>query len=137
MEMFNCPCFANLTHLHLYDEAEEWSEYKGFELLRSLTHFAVAYCSPQTLAFVMPKLPALQYVAICSYGSNEHGRTRVHNNRIARDVYGIRVVWLTGLTKRAWERGARGEGDFWEIVEQEVTSRRALVHATPIKTVSS
>ena len=125
MEIFNCPCFTNLTHLHLYDEAEEWSGYKGFELLRSLTHFAVACSSPEALAIVMPKLPALQYVVICHYGSNEHGRTRIHDNRVTRDVYGIRVVWLTGLTKRDWESGARGKGDFWEIVEQEVNSRRS------------
>ena len=93
------------------------------ELKNGLDTRDLSSCTQEALAIVMPKLPALQYVALCRYKSNEHGRTRVYNE-VARDVYGIRVVWFKGLTERDWKYGARG-GDFWEIMEREVASCRA------------
>jgi hypothetical protein len=119
---FNYPFFANITHLHLYDESEEWSDYTGFEHLRSLTHLAFACCEPDHLGIVMPKLPAIEYVALCSYKST-YGRPVV-NRRVPVEVYGIKVVFLDGLTKRDWECGTTGRADFWDIVEREVTRRR-------------
>jgi hypothetical protein len=119
---FNYPFFANITHLHLYDESEEWSAYAGFEHLRSLTHLALACCGPDHLGIVMPKLPAIEYVALCSY-KNTYGRP-VINREVPVEVYGIKVVWLYGLTRRDWECGTTGRADFWDIVEKEVARRR-------------
>ena len=118
---FNYPFFANITHLHLYDEAEESSTYTGFEHLRSLTHLAFACCGPDHLGVVMPKLPAIKYVAICSYKST-YGHPVV-NRRRPVEIYGIKVVVLDGLTSRDWECGTTGRVDFWDIVEKEVTRR--------------
>lgn len=121
---FQHACFANLTHLHLYDEAEEWSNYVGFENLRSLTHLAIACCGPEQLAIVTPKLPALEYVALCHYQKGEFYIPRIVN-RVSIEVYGIRVVWVNGLTIDDWERGTAGRRDFWDLVEREVARRRA------------
>ena len=41
------------------------------------------------------------------------------------EVYGIRVVWVYGLTPDDWERGTAGGEDFWVLVEREVARRRA------------
>lgn len=122
---FQHTCFATLTHLHLYDEMEEWSTYVGFENLRSLTHLAFACCGPEGLAIVMPKLPALEYVALGHYKSNESGVPRVFNEVPVEKLYGIRVVWINGLAMDDWERGAAGGVDFWDVVEREVARRRA------------
>lgn len=69
---FYHPCFANLTHLHLYDEAEDWSTYPGWETLSNLTHLAFA-CSgpPETIMQLMQTLPAVRYVALGSYRWDE------------------------------------------------------------------
>ena len=122
---FRYPCFANLTHLHLYDDDDEWPTYTGFEHLRSLTHLALACCGPQQLAAIMPRLPALKYVALCHYESTEYGRLTV-NRKIPVEVYGNKVVWLQGLKKADWENGAAGQGDFWDMVEEEVAMRRTV-----------
>ena len=120
---FHHPCFANITHLHLFDETEDWSTYEGFENLRSLTHLAFSCCSQKELAILMPKLPALEYVAFCSYKIDESELSV--SRRVPIEVYGIKVVWIEGLCMDDWERGAAGRGDFWELVEQEVAMRRA------------
>ena len=121
---FQHTCFANLTHLHLYDEAEQWVKYVGFENLRSLTHLAFGCCGPEELAIVTPKLPALEYVALCHYTSRDFYIPRVVNT-LPIEVYGIRVVRVDGLTRDDWERGTAGRGDFWDLVEREVARRRA------------
>jgi len=122
MQKFQHPCFANLTHLHLY--GGDWSAYVGFEHLRSLTHLALTGCSPEQLAVVMPKFPALEYVALCCYQSGDFCVPMV-KTRVPVEVYGIRVVWIDGLTIDDWERGTTGRTDFWDLVEREVTMRRA------------
>jgi hypothetical protein len=122
---FEYACFANITHLHLYDEYEDWSIYTGFEHLHSLTHLALACCSPASLAIVMSKLPVLEYVTLCYY-SNDYGHPAV-NRTIPMEVYGINVVWVKGLTVADWECGATGGTDFWDIVEREVARRPAKV----------
>ena len=124
---FNYPFFANITHLHLYDEAEEWSTYTGFEHLCSLTHLALACCGPDYLRIVMPKLPVIEYVALCSYKST-YGRPAV-NRKVPVWVYGFNVVLIDGLTRRDWELGTTGGADFWDIVEKEVTWRRTERYA--------
>jgi hypothetical protein len=123
MQNFQHPCFANLTHLHLYDEMEDRSTYVGFENLRSLTHLALACCGPEELAIVMPKLPAIEYVALCHYKTDESVPSV--NRRVPVEVCGVRVVWIDGLTINDWERGATGGADFWDLVEREVGRRRA------------
>jgi hypothetical protein len=100
----------------------------GFENLRSLTHLAFACCGPEELAIVMPKLPALQYVAFCIYRWIEDVPS------VQRKISGgdIKVVWIDGLTLGDWERGATGRGDFWDLVEQEVARRRAVMVCGPV-----
>ncbi|KIL66965.1 hypothetical protein M378DRAFT_159896 [Amanita muscaria Koide BX008] len=90
---FYPPCFANLTHLHLWDEDDDWSTYAGWETLTSLTHLAFA-CSgpPEQVMQVMQTLPTVRYVAL-------------------------------DIPQYDWERGARGKGDFWNLVEREVERR--------------
>lgn len=95
----------------------------GFENLRSLTHLAFACCGPEALATVMPKLPALEYVALCNYKTSKGSVTI--NRQVPVEVYGINVVWIEGLNIDDWERGATGATDFWDVVEREVTRRRA------------
>ena len=116
MQNFQHPFFANLTHLHLYDEMEDWSTYVGFENLRSLSHLAFACCGPEALATVMPKLPAIEYVALGHYGTDE-GVLSVYR-RVPVEVYGIKVVWIDGLGINDWEGGATGRADFWDLVER-------------------
>lgn len=124
---FEHACFANISHLHLYDKAEDWSMYTGFEHLCSLTHFALACCEAEQLAIVTPKLPALEYVALCSYSNlNRYARPMV-NRRASAEMYDINVVWVQGLTTADWECGATGGTDFWDLVEKEVARRRAKV----------
>ena len=121
MPNFNYPCFTNLTHLHLYDEIEDWPAYVGFEHLCSLTHLALSCCRVGELAIVMQKLPALKYVAICSYVPIGYGRCHLEMRYSPiEDVCGDNVVVLEWLTIKDWEREARGGPDFWEIVEREV-----------------
>lgn len=124
---FRHPCFANLTHLHLTDEAEDWSTYPGWETLSSLTHLAFACSgSPETTMQLMQTLPTIQYVALCHYSCDESRKytdAEVDNNPHFRARWGVRVVPLSWLPDHDWERGARGQGDFWDLVEQEVARR--------------
>ena len=39
------------------------------------------------------------------------------------EQHGVRVVHLGEIPTHDWERGARGEGDFWDTLEQEVERR--------------
>jgi hypothetical protein len=119
----NYPSFTNITHLHRYDEEWAWPAFTGFENLRSLTHLAFSCCGPDQLSIVMPKLPAIEYVALCSYNSRKYGHPVVKPG-IPVEVYGLKVVRLDGLTRRDWESGTAGRTDFWDVVEKEVTRRR-------------
>jgi hypothetical protein len=122
---FGYACFSNITHLHLYDDDEDWPDYKGFEHLYSLTHLALACCQSAQLAIVMPKLPALEYVALCSY-SDGYGHPRV-DRKFPTEMWAINVVRVSGLAIADWECGATGGTDFWDIVEEEVARRQAQV----------
>jgi hypothetical protein len=131
-ENFQHPYFANLTHLHLCDE-EDWFTnftFVRFENFRSLTHLAFARCYPQHLAIVMPKLPALEYVAIgsCNWVDCVPCSIRLFHVGV---YYGIRdpfrVVCVESLTLDDWERGVTGMGDFWDVVEREVARRQAVM----------
>lgn len=129
---FYHPCFANLTHLHLMDDDGDWSTYAGWETLTSLTHLAFAYyasAGPEEIIRLMQTLPTLQYVALGYYrGSDVYGDyvdtanawTTVNNNPHTRAEWGVRVVFLGRIPECDWERGARGQGDFWDVVEGEV-----------------
>jgi hypothetical protein len=129
---FNHSCFSNLTHLHLSDNNEAWPAYVGWGNLTSLTHLAF-YCAvaDETLPLVQT-LPAIQYVALGYYCSGErykYAETEVHDNPLIRAAWGVRVVFLSEIPEHDWERGARGEGDFWDVVEQEVKRRLEGVSA--------
>ena len=72
---------------------------------------------------LMQRLPAVRYVALGSYKSRKYGHATVNNSPHIRAAWGVRVVHLGEIPTHDWERGARGEGDFWDIVEQEVERR--------------
>ena len=124
MPNFYHACFAHLTHLHLWDE--DWAFYTGWENLASLTHLAFACASPPQVVQLMQKLPSVRYVALGHYCSGErykYADVTVNNEPHIRRAWGIRVVFLREIPEYDWERGARGEGDFWNVVEQEVERR--------------
>jgi len=44
---FYHPCFANLTHLHLWVGDNDWATYAGWENLINLTHLALYFAEPE------------------------------------------------------------------------------------------
>jgi len=124
---FYHPCFANLTHLHLWDEVEDWPTYAGWGTLTSLTHLAFSCSCPEDIIPVIQTLPTVQYVAVGHYSWRErykHAHATVNNSPHIRAAWSVRVVVLSEIPEHDWERGARGEGDFWDLVERE--SKRRL-----------
>lgn len=69
---FHHPCFGNLTHLHLYDKAEKWPSYAGWETLTNLMHLAFAHANPKkTLRLIQTTLRNVRYVMIGRYEASE------------------------------------------------------------------
>lgn len=129
MRNFYYPCFANITHLHLTDDDDDWPTYAGWETLVSLTHLALACSGPPEKALpLIQTLPSIQYVALGHYCGGErykYAETTVNNHFHIRAAWGSRVVFLSDIPQSDWERGARGEGDFWDLVEREVEIRES------------
>ena len=124
---FYHSCFSNLTHLHLTDDDEDWPTYEGWETLVSLTHLAFACSGPpeETLPLIQT-LSSVQYVALGHYCGGERykfAEAIVNNRAHIRAAWGTRVVMLSDIPQYDWERGARGEDDFWDLVEREVERR--------------
>jgi hypothetical protein len=72
----------------------------------------------------MQRLSTVQYMALGHYRSG--GRYRYLGAAVddlphRRELWGVRVVSLSGMSEYDWKRGARGEGDFWDLVEREVS----------------
>jgi hypothetical protein len=123
---FHHSCFANLTHLHLFDEEYNWPTYAGWEMLTSLTHLAFACAVPADVTRLMQTLPTVQYVAVGHYDNAERHRyadATVNNSLHTRAAWDVRVVLFPEIPQYDWERGARDEGDFWDLVEREVKRR--------------
>ena len=117
---FYHPCFANLTHLHLCDAENKWPTYVGWEALTSLTHLAFYFAEPEEITRLIQSLPTIQYVTIGHYDDSEiyrYAHATVNNSAQVREIWGARVVFLSGIPQNDWKRGARGEGDFWDLVE--------------------
>ncbi len=67
-------------------------------------------------------LPAIQFGVLCSaYVGDQYGYIDV----VIHDTPELdpRVVVLSNLPPSDWEYGARGKGDFWSAVEDEVERR--------------
>jgi hypothetical protein len=99
----------------------------GWETLASLTHLAFscyAFAGPEEIIRLMCTLPTIQYVALGYYrGCDQYGDhvdSTDDTSPHTRAEWGERVVFLSGIPPNDWERGARGQGDFWDVVEQEV-----------------
>ena len=124
---FYHACFANLTHLHLYDEDDDWVTYLGWENLSSLTHLAFACASsPEKTTSLIKRLPAVRYVALGHYRwdeSRKYSDATINKSPHIREAWGVWIVFLSEIPAHDWERGARGEGDFWDLVEEEVDRR--------------
>jgi hypothetical protein len=79
----------------------------------------------------------VRYVAIGHYEDNEMWRyaqvvvdhSDSHEGWSAGTSRLGNVVFLKGIPQDDWERGARGQGDFWTVVEWEVERRRKCVMA--------
>jgi hypothetical protein len=113
------------------DDDGDWSTYTGWENLVSLTHLAFAcyaFAGPEEIVRLMRTLPTLQYVALGYYRSsnqfeddvNATVAATVNNIPHTRAEWGVQVVFLGRIPEYDWERGARGQGDFWGVVEREV-----------------
>ncbi|KIM37223.1 hypothetical protein M413DRAFT_31147 [Hebeloma cylindrosporum] len=119
-------CFANLTHLHIMDDDEDWCRYAGWETLVNLTHIAFAcysYAGREAIAWLLQKLPTIRYVAFIYYHVDNAYEYYINANNSpphTRPEWGARVVFLSGIPQSDWERGARGQGDFWDVVERLV-----------------
>jgi hypothetical protein len=123
---FYHPCFSNLTHLHLWDREYNWPMFAGWESLTRLTHLAFACAVPGDVMRLLQKLPTVQYVAIGHYDNSERYRyadATVNHSPDTKAAWGVRVVLFPEIPQNDWERGARGEGDFWNLVEREVKRR--------------
>ena len=124
---FYHSCFAKLTHLHLSDDDDDWPTYAGWERLVNLTHLALTCSGPAAgIQQLMQTLPTIRYVALGHYSSHESDKyvdASVNNNPGLRAAWGVRVVIFSRIPHHDWERGARGEGDFWDLVEREVERR--------------
>ena len=68
---FYHPCFANLTHLHLWDGDNDWHTYAGWENLISLTYLAFCFAEPERTMQLVQKLPTVQYVASGHYDARK------------------------------------------------------------------
>ena len=116
------PCFRNLTHLHLLDDYQNWPRFTGWETLTHLTHIAFASCETDSLQVVIGLLPAIRFVALCNaYTGDRYGYVDIviHDS----PELDLRVVVLSNFPSLDWEYGARGKGDFWNAVEDEVERR--------------
>lgn len=127
MPNFYHSCFANLTHLHLLDDEDEWPTYSGWETLTSLTHLAFACsASREKMKQFIPMLPSVRYVALGYYNSDENYKyadSSINNSPGVIAAWTVRVVLFSRISQYDWERGTRGEGDFWDLVEREVERR--------------
>ena len=127
-------CFANLTHLHLYDDDDDWPTYAGWKNLTSLTHLAFSCGGPKGIMQLMQTLPTVQYLVLGHYRSGEGNRymtATVNNAPYIRAASPVRLVYLSNISMYDWDRGARGEADFWDVVEREVKRRleeESIVH---------
>ena len=118
---FEHSCFANLTHLQLTEDDEMWPFYTGWDHLSRLSHLALA-CrgSPWELKRVVQALPALRYVALTHfYGSDRDNYITLGRNA----AWGVYFVIMAFIPRFDWECGARGMGDFWDTVEDDVERR--------------
>ena len=123
---FYHPCFANLTHLHLCDEEYNWPTYTSWDNLTSLTHLVFACTFLSGVTRVMRTLPTVQYATVGHYDNAERLRyadAMVNNSPHIKAAWGMRVVLFPEIPQYDWERGARGKGDFWNLVEREVNRR--------------
>jgi len=124
---FYHSCFAKLTHLHLLDDDDDWPTYAGWETLVNLTHLAFACSgSPEITQQLVQTLPTIRYVALGHYSSDESYKYTdpiINNNPGVIAAWDARVVFFSRIPHYDWERGARGEGDFWDLVEREVGRR--------------
>ena len=124
---FYHSCFAQLTHLHLLDDDGHWPTYAGWERLINLTHLALARSGPAAgIPQLMQRLPNIRYVALGQYNTSEDEKytdASIIYHSVLRPTWGVRVVLFWEIPQHDWERGARGEGDFWDLVEREVERR--------------
>lgn len=132
----NHAYFRNLTHLHLEDDDTNWPFYTGWEHLARLSHLALACSgSPAQLEQVVQALPVVRYVALGRYHypagcqpQYQYADIVVNSSPHIEVAWGVRVVILANIPHYDWERGARGSGDFWGVVEDVVERRLNCFH---------
>ncbi|KAF9473293.1 hypothetical protein BDN70DRAFT_397832 [Pholiota conissans] len=126
---FHHYCFSSLTHLHVADKDTSYATFTGWENLTSLTHLELSSPDGQDQTILLlQKLPIVRYIAIGSYFTTRESRYAAATLFCLQSFTGVwsdRVVYLSEIPGHDWERGAWGEGDFWDIVEREVERRLA------------
>ncbi|KAM6500031.1 hypothetical protein JOM56_003045 [Amanita muscaria] len=81
---------------------------------------------PEQVMQLMQTLPTVRYVALGHYCGGErykYADAAINNSPHIREAWDVRVVFLSDIPQYDWERGARGKGDFWNLVEREVERR--------------
>ncbi|KAF9557966.1 hypothetical protein CPC08DRAFT_709998 [Agrocybe pediades] len=118
------PMFHRLTHLEIVNATSSWSKWRQLAFLPHLTHLALAGVASQELIdSVLMECEKLEIFVIFY----------MHRGFLGGDVAllqkDIRVVLLQSVADHLdhWERGARGEEDFWIAAEQR--KRQALMQA--------
>jgi len=112
---FDQPLFHNLTHLEIINVTSIWSKWEQLASLSKLTHLALAGIANQEfIDRVLVECKALKFfVMFYSDIDNLIGEVDFPQ----RDH---RVVFLQTVADHLehWERGARGEEDFWITAER-------------------
>jgi len=77
---------------------------------------------------IMWILPTVRYVAVGHYNGSawyRYADATINNTPHVRERFGARIVLFLSIPQNGWERGARGEGDFWgpreRLKSEEVT----------------
>ncbi|KDR67783.1 hypothetical protein GALMADRAFT_1061523 [Galerina marginata CBS 339.88] len=107
---FDQPLFHHITHLEIINATSSWSKWRQLTLLPKLTHLALAgTVNQQLIDHVLEGCPSLELLIMF----NMH--YEVLGGDVAAAQKDHRVVFLKSVTNHLdhWEKGARGEEDFW------------------------
>ena len=79
-------------------------------------------------------LPTVQNVSVGHYDNSERYKfadATINQIPDTKATWGVRVVLFPEIPQCDWERGARGEGDFWDLVKREVLKLSLLIRSRP------
>ncbi|PPR04410.1 hypothetical protein CVT26_004235 [Gymnopilus dilepis] len=112
---FDQPLFQNITHLEIINATSSWSKWKQLARLPQLTHLALAGMVNQPLIDqVLKECRKLQLFIMFYMNIGLLG------GEVRLPQADLRVVLLKSVSDHLdhWEKGARGEEDFWITAEK-------------------